>query len=810
MQEEDHDHPADRERDHQHHEQRFEQGAEHQPDDDGDADHREQGGDRHAGGHLLRFHGLAAVEDEESRNVLEAREQLGLHPRGERQGGQVAGFEEARAHRRGPVPVAVVDPGDRGHFHRVHDVAQPDQFSRPGAHRCLQQRVEVAAGGRVELHPELGRVPEVPMFAGFETVEGGAQGPSYGFRVQAPQREPLVVQVQFDLRRAWPFVHFHLDDPRHGLQVAGDLERDPAAHLVLVGKDVHGDRQVGGGAEELRLVEDLDIVRYRERFRQQLDPLRVGVGTVELPELHDQQRLVVRLAEPLLQRGRVLVADPARHDFDVARGDLENLLREVHRDGLRPFERRPGRGRDLDHQAVGVVLREQDEGDQRPHEGHDRREGDERGREGRHAMPEHPRQRPPVEGFEHLHETPFGDVGPTAQGGEVRGQDEERLEQGEDHDDHHDGGDLPRDLARQAAEHGQGKKGEHGRHRGSRHRRQHLARPGERRARRRQPLGPFHDDAFGDHHRIVDHHAQHDDEAGQCQEVQRHAERTDEDQRGHEDHGNAHQDPERRARPDEQEQHATDEQDANQPVGEHQVEPVLNHDRFVVDGFGLDRAAERSPGEHALHLRHRVDDVDPHPLFHEQHDTALAIAVHDQARIRPPALDPRNVGDPERPGAGPEAQDRLADVGGIFEPAPHDDLTPFVRALQYASGARDVAPLHRGDDLGQRHAMFPGKHRIHQDAHLRLLQADRDHFADRVEAFQAVFELLRRFAQRGFRSRQQDLDDHRRPRIELQEGRLVFHFRGEVRDAVHRGAQVDLGRFDAGGVVVVVELHRGE
>ena len=104
--------------------------------------------------------------------------------------------------------------------------------------------------------------------------------------------------------------------------------------------------------------------------------------------------------------------------------------------------------------------------------------------------------------------------------------------------------------------------------------------------------------------------------------------------------------------------------------------------------------------------------------------------------------------------------------------------------------------------------MFPGQHRVDQHAHLGVGEAHRNHVAHQVQPLQPVLQVFRSSAQLGLGAREHDLDHDETPRIELLENRLVLHFVGEVRDAVHRGAQVRFGGLDFGGVVIVVQPYR--
>ena len=231
-------------------------------------------------------------------------------------------------------------------------------------------------------------------------------------------------------------------------------------------------------------------------------------------ELDDDQGLVVGVAKQLVLGFDILMPDAGGDGFELIFGYGHHLPLEVRGNGFGLFKGgAQGRGH-LDEQAVGIVLGEQHEGHQGPDEAHDQREAGQGDRQSQGAMAQHPFERAPVSGLQVAHERPWRELAAGANRRHVRRQNQEGLHQRErQHDDHH-GGDLPNDLAGDAAQGDQGRKRQHGGQGGGGHGRRHLRGAGQGGLRRRQAAGLLDRNAFGDHHGVIHDHAQHYDEPG--------------------------------------------------------------------------------------------------------------------------------------------------------------------------------------------------------------------------------------------------------------------------------------------------------
>ena len=185
MQEEDQKDAGDGEGDHQNDEQRLQQGAQHQPDHHADSQDGQQSRESDAAGGFLGVGRLAAVEDVQAGYVLEAGEEGLLKLVGEIHRRQAAVLGEAGAYGGGAKAVPVVDAADRRHLHRLDHVAQAGQSAGLGAHRGLQQGVQVQARRGVELHAQFSGVVEVPVLARLNAVKGGRQGGAHRLGGQA-------------------------------------------------------------------------------------------------------------------------------------------------------------------------------------------------------------------------------------------------------------------------------------------------------------------------------------------------------------------------------------------------------------------------------------------------------------------------------------------------------------------------------------------------------------------------------------------------------------------------------------------------
>ena len=168
----------------------------------------------------------------------------------------------------------------------------------------------------------------------------------------------------------------------------------------------------------------------------------------------------------------------------------------------------------------------------------------------------------------------------------------------------------------------------------------------------------------GDDDRVVDDHAQRDDETGEGDLMELHPDRREHCQRDRDGDGNRNRRDRRHAEGEEQDGHENDRYNRDRELVAEVIDTLLHHRRLIGNEIDLEIGRERRAqlGDRMLNGLAEGDDVLP-VLHLDRHEHGVAaVDAHEKRRILETALHGREVAEPHRLARGAAADEHPAQI----------------------------------------------------------------------------------------------------------------------------------------------------